>query len=139
MCIFLAVVLVKLIYRVKCIKEERYAHSTVQCKPSVAAATTVLLQRDLNGNTRNSYFIVGVVITYLLISLFIAVYIFSMNELSGVTSAQAWQVARIRYIAKVCFEARKKDLRERGHFSPLLYQKWVKIILIRREYNFLLE
>ena len=79
MCIFLAVVLVKLIYRVKCIKEERYAHSTVQCKPSVAAATTVLLQRDLNGNARNSHFIVGVVITYLLIYLFIPVHIF-FNE-----------------------------------------------------------
>ena len=78
-CIFLAVVLVKLIYRVKCIKEERYAHSTEQCKPSVAAATTVLLQRDLNGNARNSHFIVGVVITYLLISLFIPVHIF-FNE-----------------------------------------------------------
>ena len=77
MCIFLAVVLVKLIYRVKCIKEERYAHSTEQCKPS--AATTVLLQCDLNGNARNSYFIVGVVITYLLISLFIPVHIF-FNE-----------------------------------------------------------
>ena len=84
-------------------KEERYAHSTVQCKPSVAAATTVLPQRDLNENTRNSYFIVGVVITYLLISLFIAVHIFSMNELPGVTTAQAWQGARMRYIAKVCF------------------------------------
>ena len=90
-----------------------YAHSTEQCKPSVAAATTVLLQRDLNGNARNSYFIVGVVITYLLISLFIPVHIFSMNELSGITTAQAWQGARIRYIAKVCFEVRKKDLRER--------------------------
>ena len=109
-CIFLAVVLVKLIYRVKCIKEERYAHSTEQCKPSVAAATTVLLQRDLNGNARNSYFIVGVVITYLLISLFIPVHIFSMNELSGIATAQAWQVAIIRYIAKVCFEVRKNDL-----------------------------
>ena len=41
--------LVQLIYRVKCMKEERYAHSTVQFKPSVAAAMTVLLQRDLNG------------------------------------------------------------------------------------------
>ena len=51
-------------------KEERYAHSTVQFKPSVAAAMTVLLQRDLNENARNSYFTVGLVITYLLISLF---------------------------------------------------------------------
>ena len=82
-------------------KEERYAHSTVQFKPSVAAAMTVLLQRDLNGNARNSYF--TAVITYLLISLFIPVHIFSMNELPGVTTAQAWQGARIRYIAKVCF------------------------------------
>ena len=64
-----------------------------------------------------------------------------MNELSGITTAQAWQGVRMRYIAKVCFEVRKKDLRERerGRFSPLFYQKWVKIILIRREYNFLLE
>ena len=102
--------LVKLIYRVKCMKEERYAHSTVQFKPSVAAAMTVVLQRDLNGNARNSYFTVGLVITYLLISLFIPVHIFSMNELPGVTTAQAWQVARMRYIAKVCFEVRKNDL-----------------------------
>ena len=93
-------------------KEERYAHSTVQFKPSVAAAMTVLLQRDLNGNARNSYFTVGLVITYLLtgISLFIPVHIFSMNELPGVTTAQAWQGARMRYIAKVCFEVRKNDL-----------------------------
>ena len=70
-------------------KEERYAHSTVQFKPSVAAAMTVVLQRDLNRNARNSYFTVGLVITYLLKSLFIPVHIFSMNELPGVTTAQA--------------------------------------------------
>ena len=45
-------------------KEERYAYSTVQYKPLVAAAMTVLLQHDLDKNSRNSYFIVGVVITY---------------------------------------------------------------------------
>ena len=106
-------VLVKLIYIVKCMKEERYAYSTVQYKPSVAAAMTVLLQHDLDKNSRNSYFIVAVVITYLPISLFIPAHIFSINELSGITTAQAWQVAIIRYIAKVCFEVRKKDLRER--------------------------
>ena len=37
-------------------KEERYAHSTVQFKPSVAAAMTVLLQRDLDGNARYIYY-----------------------------------------------------------------------------------
>ena len=120
-------------------KEERYTYSTEQYKPSLEAAMTVLIQRDLNGNARNSYFIVGVVITYLLISLFIPVHIFLMNELSGITTTQAWQVARIRYIAKVCFEVRKKDLRERERFSPLFHQKWVKIIFIRRKCKFLLE
>ena len=94
-------VLVKLIYIVKCMKEKRYAYSTVQYKPSVAATMTVLLQHDLDKNSRNSYFIVGVVITYLPISLFIPARIFSINELSGITTAQAWQVAIIRYIAKV--------------------------------------
>ena len=60
-------------------KEKRYAHSTVQFKPLVAAAMTVVLQRDLNGNARNSYFTVGLVITYLLTSLFIPVHFF-FNE-----------------------------------------------------------
>ena len=35
-------------------KEERYALSTVQFKPSVAAAITVVLQRD-NNNNDNKY------------------------------------------------------------------------------------
>ena len=115
-CIFLVMTLVKLIYRVKCMKEERYAHSTVQYKPSVAATMTVLLQRELDGNARNSYFIVGVIITYLLKSLLIPTPIFSMNELSRITTAQAWQVARIRFIAKVCFEVQKKILERENAF-----------------------
>ena len=35
-------------------KEERYTYSTEQYKPSLEAAMTVLIQRDLNGNARNS-------------------------------------------------------------------------------------
>ena len=48
--------------------------------PQWQPPSTVLFQRDLDENARNSYFIVGVVITHLLISLLIPKPIFSSKH-----------------------------------------------------------
>ena len=103
-CIFLVMNLVKLIYRVKCMKEERYAHSTVQYKPSVAATID-------SSFSAWPWWKCEKFVLYCRCSYHSFAYISSHSK--TYFFKQAWQVARIRYIAKVCFEVRKKDLGER--------------------------
>ena len=75
MLIFLFVAFIKSFYRVKCRKKSvKHIKQRRTSSKRVATAFTIILERDLSGNERNSYF-VSVHITYF--SFYSFLYIFS--------------------------------------------------------------